>query len=429
MSGGIMRKRILLPLGLFVLAQGIPFDLTHAQYAEPMRITDVTPISTGGSLVTIQTPLKIDFPRIDTRHIADVQVRNAVRNVALPPDTRVIEMKTIGDTGRSQFLIRESSEVWRDASPYIQPIVQPPTRPPVLWLTTAGSDKGYKLLTQVVPPDSGQNSWGWPEVGPFAIHSAKDTASLTTLFEYNPRLIIINHHGQLLPREWFQFIKNSGRRYVIVTPASPNQDFLAAKSAAELGDHSLRPDRTHILSALPLLDGWFPRLELYRMGFDSDKERYWNDLISRLKAQPLPVSTETATKDSIRIELESGNSDFVFVIAHNDGQYVYLPGMWGGKISFDDFRGMRRESAPNRTIVLITCKGGSPSASERQLADIFIENKLARSVFASEDVVDAVNLPSLLKELIGSNRRIRDILQKYKYTQFVFRSLRRVPNA
>jgi hypothetical protein len=334
-------------------------------------------------------------------------------------------VETTSQPERSQVLIRESSGVWRDASPntqpYIQPSFQPASQPPVLWLTTAGPDKGYKLLTQLVPPESGQNSWGWPEFGPFAIHSAGDIASFRALFDDNPQLIIINHHGQLIPHDWFQVIKNSGRPYVIVTPESPNRDFLAAKSAARLGGRGIHPNAVRILSALPKLDGWLSGyMELHRMDLNLGQRDAWEKLSSNIKSQSLPAPINEASRDSLRNELLYGNNDFVFVIAHNDGKFVYLPGS-DGAMSYEEFRSLQRSDAPNRTIVLVTCNGGTRNESPRSLADIFLQNKLAKTVFAAQTDLDANDVPSLLRDLLVRGGEMRSTLIKHGFFQFVMR--------
>ena len=416
-----MRKRTLVSLGLLTIAQVLTFELTRAQSVEfsppaPTMQMQVDPISTGGSLVTIQAPIQIDLPSIDTQRISDISLKRIVPN--LPADARVVEVKNTDQPGKSQVIIRDNADEWRGAGPSS---IQPAPQSPVLWLATAGSEEDYKLLTQLVPPDSGQNSWGWPEVGPFAIHSAGDVGSLAALFSDNPQLIIINHHGQLLPRDWFQAIKNSGRPYAIVTRESPNQDFLAAKSAAELGDQGVRPDAVSIVSALPKLDGWLSGYwELYRMNLEIGQRDAWEKLLSNIKSESLPAAINEATSESLRNELLYGNNDFVFVIAHNDGHFVYLPGS-GGAISYDEFLRTRRSDAPNRTIVLVTCNGGTRNASPRSLADIFLQNKLAKTVFASQTDIDANDVPALLRELLVGGEDTRDTLIRHGYFQFVIR--------
>jgi hypothetical protein len=421
----IMLKNIFLSLGLVVFAQGVSIEFAHAQSVEVpplIPVIQVTPISTGGSLVTIQTPIHIELPSIDTHRVSNDDLRSAIPN--LRGDARVIEIKPTGKTGIPQVFIRENTDVWRK----ISPDTEPPPQPPVLWLTTAGSGKSYQLLTQLVPPESGQNSWGWPEVGPFAIHSAKDVASFAALFDYKPQMIIINHHGELLPDNWFHVIKNSGRPYVIVTPDSPNQDFLGAKTAAQLGDQPIHPNAVHIMSALPKLDGWISGyLELHRMNLSLGQRDAWEKLLSNIRSQTLPTPIHEASRESLQEELLNGNNDFVFVIAHNDGHFVYLPGS-GGPISYDEIRRLQRSDAPNRTVVLVTCNGGTWNESARSLADIFLQNKLAKTVFASQTDVDANDVPDLLRDLLVRRAEIRSTLIKYGYFQFVMRLAWKNPN-
>ncbi len=378
-----VRKRYVLLLTLYCLTQGSPLRVACAQSVAPVlppmpRIV-VTPIPQVGSLVTIQPQTHIDFQLLKSQHISDDHVRSLIRG--LPHDAKVIEMRS-GTGGRpSRFLIRESESVWREAptmesraveAPPMEPTT-PETRvlPPVLWLTVAGSGEDYKILTQLVPPNSGQNSWGWPEVGPFAILSADKTQALDELLRNNPSLII--HRGGLLPHKWYEVIKNSGRPYVRVTPDSPNQDFSGIQEAAELGGQRVASKGFRILSALPKLDGWLSGYwELYRMDLRMGQRDAWERLLTALKNQSLLDRMSPITKDSLQSELLGGSGDVVFVIAHN---------------------------------------------------------KLAKTVFASPTDVDASTLPALMKDLLSEGGELRRTLEKYSYLQFVLRLTSTYPNA
>lgn len=149
----------------------------------------------------------------------------------------------------------------------------------------------------------------------------------------------------------------------------------------------------------------------------------WEKLLSNIKSQSLPVQMTQASKDSLQEELLHGNNDVVFLIAHNDGHLIYLPGS-GGTISFDDIRHLQRSEAPNRTIVLVTCNGGTLNESPRSLTDILLENKLAKTVFSSQRDVDANVVPALLRDLLAGGSDIRSTLIKYGYFQFVMRLAR-----
>lgn len=416
-----MCRRILLWFGLFLLAQGPFLRRASPQAVDiPQIQIEVIPISTGGSLITIPN---VNLPNLQMSQLSDQQLREAIPNLpALPGNTSVIELKHAAQGQEAQFLIRGTDpSIWHVAQPSIQA-----TEPPVLWLaTTLGSN--YKLLTQLVPPNSGENSWGWPELGPFAINQADNIGALQDLLNGNPQLVIINNRGALFPKDWVELIKNSGRPYVIATPESPNHGLLGIESAAKLGDQSVRPDAVNILSALPKLDGWWSGYwELRRMKL-SQKD-VWEKLSANIKSQNLPTPINEASRDSLQNELLYGDSDFVFVIAHNDGHFVYLPGS-GGTISYDEIRSLQRNDAPNRAIVLITCKGATDNASPRSLADIFLQNKLAKTVFASQQDVYADTVPVLLRDLLLGGSDVRSTLIKYGYFQFVMRLVRSNPYA
>jgi len=414
-----------LKLCLLLLIIGAASRYTHAQEIATPTVIDVTSIPSVGSVATVQTMQPLDLHQVN-QQISEIPG-------AAAPDWKVIQIKPA--TGQDQYFIRESPTEWKYATPEkpatgAAPTEAAPTettrpampvQPPVLWITADGSGQGYKILTQLVPPDSGQNSWGWPEVGPFAIHSYRDTQALQDLLSNNPGLII--HRGGVLPDEWFHLIRGSGRPYVRVRPTSPNQGLSGIKGAARLGDQSISQDRARIISALPrlnggLLDYW----ELSRMGLDWGERAGWKGLLSDLASRSLLDQMVEADSEVLRTELVTGTSDVVFVIAHNDAdhRFIYLPGS-RGKISYDDVGSMRREVAPDRTIVLITCEGGRENADAWSLAEMMVQNKLAKTVFASRNKVSAVNLPAILNDLLKNGGKLRDTLDKYDYLQFVMR--------
>jgi hypothetical protein len=419
-----MSLRSILSFGLFFLICGVCVPPTAAQSVELPRI-EINPISAGGTLVTIQTPVHLNLHTLDT-HIEDVQLRSAIPN--LPQNATVVEIKSTGPSGSAQILLRDSVSTWRPAP------IGPPTSPssvespPILWLTT--TDAGpYRLITQLVPPESIENSWGWPKEGPFAISTRQNLGVLKGLLSNTPQLVIVNNRGRLFPSEWFNLIKNSGRPYVIVTPQSPNRGFEGIKSAAGLGDRPIQPNSVHILSAFPKLDGWISGYwELHRINLELSQRGAWEKILSSIKSQRLPAPISDASKSSLREELVYGNSDFVFLIAHNDGHFVYLPGS-EGPISYDEIRSLQRSDAPNRTIVLVTCNGGTLNENPRALADILLQNKLAKSVFASQGDIYADTVPSLLRDLLVGGSDVRSTLIKYGYFQFVIRLVRPNPNA
>jgi hypothetical protein len=196
-------KRIFLLFGLFLLAHVTLIRPASPQAMDIPRI-EVTPIATGGSLITIPN---VNLPNLQVQQISDQQLRTAIPKLpALPRNAAVIEIKHAAQGQEAQFLIRGGDpSIWR----VVQPSAQA-TEPPVLWLATT-LEKEYRLLTQLAPFDSGQNAWGWPEQGPFAVvdNPKENTAALQGLLACNPQLVIINNRGRLFPTAhrlpWFRW--------------------------------------------------------------------------------------------------------------------------------------------------------------------------------------------------------------------------------
>jgi len=57
---------------------------------------------------------------------------------------------------------------------------------------------------------------------------------------------------------------------------------------------------------------------------------------------------------------------------------------------------------------------------EQSLAKILIGNRLAESVFASSEDVDARDVPMLLKELFQESMSLGEALKKRDYIQIIF---------
>jgi hypothetical protein len=198
------------------------------------------------------------------------------------------------------------------------------------------------------------------------------------------------------------------------------------KTAAALGGRTLQPGQTRLFSALPELSNWASsRIELWRMGLDSSQKEDWQALNSQIQSQfgSSPIKVESAVKQELLGELSNGSADVVVLIAHFDGENIYLSGAFGEKISMDEISHLSRETAPDRAVVLMVCNAGGVNQDVASLAEQILQNKLARTVFASPDPVNARTVPAILDRLLLQRSSIREALGQ-GYIQIV-RLLRR----
>jgi len=124
-----------------------------------------------------------------------------------------------------------------------------------------------------------------------------------------------------------------------------------------------------------------------------------------------------ASKTEVLKELQSGNSNLVFVVAHSSGEITYFPGRAGETSSLKEVSGLKRENTPERVVVLVTCKGGAVNSENASLAEVLLHNRLARTVFASTEDVDARLVPKLLQEISMKGIAVREVLKKYGFQQ------------
>ena len=232
---------------------------------------------------------------------------------------------------------------------------------------------------------------------------------------------VIMHHGDNLPDEWLAKLLQSNTHYVRVTPGSPNLMQGHTMVAARLGERSLNPAKTRILSALPDATRVISFFELSRMGLASDEAAKWRnvntDIQNKIANSASPV--EKATKSNVLDELAKGDSDVVVLIAHSDGKDIYLPGLFGGKLSFAEIESIRREEAPNRVIVLLVCHAGTVSGTVTSFSEVIIKNKLAKTVLASPKLVGAEAVPQLLADLTSKTQPMWEPLQGKSIFQIV----------
>src|SRR5579883_1728246 len=167
--------------------------------------------------------------------------------------------------------------------------------------------------------------------------------------------------GRNLPDEFIE--PNRLRDFELVhhSAQSANQDAASIALAAALGDRPLNPGapgapQSRIFNGLPDPQGfWSGMWELRRMDRPTSETDAWQTLQSRIKSTlaGTPFAAEKATRKALVQELQAGDNDVVFLMAHNDGKTIYLPS--GERLTREDLEGLRREVAPDRVVVLITC--------------------------------------------------------------------------
>jgi hypothetical protein len=111
------------------------------------------------------------------------------------------------------------------------------------------------------------------------------------------------------------------------------------------------------------------------------------------------------------------------LIGHSDGKNIYLPGVFGEKISLDEVGKISRKEAPNRVVILIVCNGGKVNEDAQSFSEVIIKNKAAKSVLASPHLVDAGDVPQLLTDLLSGSQPIWQTLQ----SKGIFQIVRRKP--
>jgi hypothetical protein len=213
---------------------------------------------------------------------------------------------------------------------------------------------------------------------------------------------IMMHRGENLPEEWMQTILQTDIHYVRIARESSNIGEEQKLAAAELAERPLSRDKTKILNGLPDVPWATAFIELSRMGLDSGEANRWRKVKSETARRlgHIGISDERITKKGVLDELGKGNSDVLLLIAHSDGKHLYLPGLWGEKLSIDEIESIRREEAPNRLIILLVCNAGA--GNTRSFANAIIGSKLAKTVIASERRVRAERIPQFLTALFDS---------------------------
>ncbi|HJX85403.1 MAG TPA: hypothetical protein VJ723_13780, partial [Candidatus Angelobacter sp.] len=97
-------------------------------------------------------------------------------------------------------------------------------------------------------------------------------------------------------------------------------------------------------------------------------------------------------------------ADVVLLIAHSESGKLYLAGRNGDYISVNDLDRIARADKPNRTVVLVTCQGGTVNSGTISFSEAILRNNLAKTVYATPHDVDARTVAELIKKLFVGNQ-------------------------
>jgi hypothetical protein len=213
-------------------------------------------------------------------------------------------------------------------------------------------------------------------------------------------LFVLSGRATPSDEEWF---RSRRLRYVIQSDFSPKTQDAEYIRAAAMTVRPFVASQFVIFSGLPYEKGSInSRAELLRMGL-TWKPKEWHAVSQEIASAAGSIPIATATKRGLINELETGNKDVLFIIAHSDSKSIFLPGLQGGKISLHELDSIKREVAPQRVIVLLACKTGSINGRTQSIAETLLKNRLAAVVFASEGSVDATELGTMLRTLSTSS--------------------------
>lgn len=305
--------------------------------------------------------------------------------------------------------------------PYLRERVAPPQEaPPQLERKTVFLDVSNSNGRISVTARSAGDFWlqeaGLMELGK---GTKQDVSSIDELERVIGDAKRVVQEGEELPREWRDRLQDKVY-YLRKSRLSPNIGLGEYEKAVELGKQPLSVANTKIFNALPYEQDLASSLrELWRMDLNLGQSKEWRNLDSQLSssAERNQLPMVRASKTEVFKELQSGNSNLVFVMAHSSGEIMYFPGRTGESSSFKEASGLKREDTPERVFVLVMCKGGTVNSENASLAEVLLQNGLARTVFASQEDVDARLVPKLLQEILLKGVAIRETLKKYGFHQ------------
>ncbi len=242
---------------------------------------------------------------------------------------------------------------------------------------------------------SGPESFEFQNSGEHAFHDINDPNLFDSYVKGDVFILSSN-----LTKADEQRFKARNLPFVIHSRVSPKGSPAELSRAALLTILPFKPDNAVILNALPQETGQLrPSIELKRMGLTSTPEE-WSAAREQIREAAGNTLVQRATKESVIKEFREGTKDILFVIAHSDSQSIFLPGLNGGKLSFEELKSVTRKEAPNRVIVLLACRTAKAAKGKESIAEILLKNRLATAVLASENNIYASSIAGIFHTLI-----------------------------
>ena len=225
--------------------------------------------------------------------------------------------------------------------------------------------------------------------------------------------------GEAVPEPFLGDLVMLPTPYAYGARESPNRTAEALARAFRRGNAEFPRQGYEIQNALPWRTGPALPPMLSRMNLQWADAFAWRAVASALEARKKSgdsmAGSVTATRDSLVDSLAHGNKNMLVLFAHNAESKIYFPD--GGTLSFADIAAIKRDSPPERTIVLVTCSGGGNEGKTLTLGETLMANNLATTVFAARGAVKASDVPEIVDALrVGP---VRKSLQEFRLEQLV----------
>ena len=183
--------------------------------------------------------------------------------------------------------------------------------------------------------------------------------------------------------------------YCLHSARSPNRSPEDRRTALELGSRTLPSEQMHIYAGLPRNEA-----EAHSLGLGGSLGRSSQSILAGLSADLEKTTAKLCgylTYEDLKSELLERTQDALFLLFHNEDNCLVLSDI---KMTFKDFQEeFRLDKSPTRIIYLLTCSQGTVNETEPSLAEIILENRLARTVFAPRTEINIQEAIDALRDL------------------------------
>jgi hypothetical protein len=286
----------------------------------------------------------------------------------------------------------------------------------IIWVQKSADQTFTRMYS---PANISKLGNGWQTFDPKPLNSASTPESVTL-----PHTFFIE--GQPLPESVKKLLDRSAKPKTYFQKS----DFLKFPKPAEVRASvaiAARPlsKGTQVLNALPQD---ISIVGLTSMDIPLSQFGSWRRIrqkFNQLDLHDYEVTT-SPSKAKIKETLLQDAKDTVILVAHNTNGKIHISGS-DGDISFEEISQFKRDKAPLRAILLLTCGAGAVNGSSKSLAEIMKANNLATVIYGSPELVDASQAPDILKELHMNTESqmpnalgMDEIMKKYNYTIIAF---------